>query len=845
VRETRGNYRLIGSAASIAATMLVAVVISFKGGAMAQSGEPASVATCSTTAVKLSNQNSFPIWIGENVTAGTLLVPPGNNWELAPSGSLSLCLPADWTSGTFWARTECDFNGTFGQDPDHDYVDCTSQSDCCTTGNTCAPTGNQTLNNHICYGGKCVIDCSSGTGTNGACASAPNPLPNSVCVAAAGSAAPYFSGGSFCSFTGGVCKTGDCGTGLWQCQGAWQNTVQTSPSASPTPTPVPADFGPETPASQFEITDASGADSGNGAATYDVTNLAGYNNPIAITVTNQGTGAAGECVSTACNTDLNSICPSLLQVIEPPTGSGSCGGGSCATGACEACPTGADAASCSNGFTCVIGCNGPGKLCGANYPSPVSAPGVAYLECTTPIPSGSVHGIPFSADGSEYRDMYDAANDSGVVSSGNVGVTMFSGNQGTPTCWGDIDCAPGEECLIGPAATGIAGLPSYVGICATQNGGGAPIVQSPANCASTADEGKNCGGYDKSPAYTCVAATAVSTGVACLPAYNPPTVGLGTFDSISGFFEGIGAPLNPEWEAASLWAAGNGTTAGPTPYYETFSNACPHQYAWTYDDHTGGLACNGYPIALTVAFGQLSGSPTATPTSSSTPGATPTATVTETATATATATASETTTATPTPTETATPTQTATASASATTTATATSTSTSTATATLTPTSTSTSTATATATTTATPTATPTPSGRPTPRCTPNIWLSTNPGGTLAFPQLSVGQSVSETLTVTNNEPAGKLALKGTIVNAKAEGLSVIGGSCVKKKLHAGQSCTYQIRLKARKANQGKAISTPFNIVGTFGAGVCPTGDVQSVSVTLAGNIKAAREQSP
>lgn len=836
MRGTRGSYRLVGSAASIAAAILVAVVISFKGGAMAQSGEPASVATCGTTAVKLSNQNkTFSIWIGENVTGGALLLPPGNNWQLPPGGSLTLCLPGDWTSGTFWARTECDFSGTFGQDPDNDYVDCTSQSDCCTTGNPCAQTGNQTLNNHICYGGKCVIDCSSGTGTNGACKTATNPLPKSVCVAAAGSAAGYFSGGSFCSFIGGVCKTGDCGTGLWQCQGAWQNTVlpSASPGASVTPTavstPLAADVGPETPASQFEITDASAADGGNGAATYDVTNLAGYNNPIAITVTNPGTGAAGACVSTACNTDLNSVCPSLLQVIEPPAGSGSCGGGSCATGACEACPSGADPASCSGGFTCVIGCDGPGKLCGANYPSPVSAPGVADLECTTAIPSGSVHGVPFSADGSEYRDMYDAANDSGVVSASHFGVTMFSGNQGTPTCWGDIDCAPGEECLIGPTATGIAGLPSYVGICATPNGGGTPIVQSPTNCASVSDEGKNCGGYDNSPVYTCVAATGVSTGVACLPAYNPPTIGLGTYDSISRFFDGIGAPINPEWEAAALWAAGNGTTAGGTPYYETFSNACPHQYAWTYDDHTGGLACNGYPIALTVAFGQLSASASATPTATPTPAATATATETMTATASATATA------TATPTETITPTQTPTASASATTTATATPTATATAS----------STSTGTATATATPTPTATPSGRPTPHCTPNVWLSTTPAATLAFPRLSVGQSETETLTVTNGEPAGKLALKGTIVNGRAEGLSVTGGSCINRRLHAGKSCTYQIRLKGRKANQGKAISTQFHIVGTFGAGVCPAGDVQSVSVTLAGNVKAAREQSP
>ena len=105
-------------------------------------------------------------------------------------------------------------------------------------------------------------------------------------------------------------------------------------------------------------------------------------------------------------------------------------------------------------MTCVIGCGAPGKLCGSNYPSPVSAPGVASLECDTTIP-----GFDDAPELAQYRDMYDAANDSGIAVPSPIGVTMFSGNQGTPTCWGDIDCAPGETCLIGPAQTGISGLP--------------------------------------------------------------------------------------------------------------------------------------------------------------------------------------------------------------------------------------------------------------------------------------------------------------------------------------------------------------------------------------------------
>ena len=802
--------------------------------AFAQQTQPAGVPTCTSTSVTLSNQNPYPIWIGENVSTGSILFP-GNtaNWELDSGDSKSVCIPADWTSGIFWARTECNFAGTFGQDSN--YVDCTSTSQC-----------SQTPNPHVCYGGKCVIDCSTSTGTNGSCSA----LTNSVCVGAAGSSGGTYTAGSFCGFAGGVCRTGDCGSGLYQCQGTWDGNT--------------ADQGPGTPATQFEITDNSAADGGSGAASYDVTNLAGYNIPISVSLDFSPSGPTTDpaCYATSCNTDLNTICPSLLQVIEPPTASPtstvSCGGGYCQSGACETCPSGGGS-SCLGGMTCVIGCGAPGKLCGSNYPSPVSAPGVSSLRCDSAISSGSVHGIPFISDGSQYRDMYDAANDSGVVSSSHVGVTMFSGNQGTPTCWGDIDCAPGESCLIGPTNSGIAGLPSYVGICATSNPMGTPIGLPVTDCNSTSDIGNNCGGYPSSPVYSCVAATGVSTGVACLPAFDPPTSGLGTFDSSSGFFDGTGAPLNPEWEAAALWASGNGQDRGKKPYYETFSNACPHQYAWTYDDHTGGLACNGYPLAFTVTFGAFSSSsatptpsPTATTTASATASPTPTATATHTrtatptATATATSTPTSTSTTTATSTATATPTSTATSSATSTVTATSSTTPTATATATstasLTPTATATITATPTLTATPTtaPTLTPSPSSTATPGCVFNVYLTTNPGGTLAFGDVTIKKSVTLPLTVKNNEPVGSLDLTSSIMGGNANDFSVTGGSCrTINRLRPGQTCNYQVRLKPKGKLLG-AVNTNLEITGKFRQGVCPAGDVQSVTVNLAGFVNAA-----
>jgi hypothetical protein len=558
VGNSSGKFRLGAWLKVAAVVMLVAAIaqITAQPTAMAQS--------CTGSSVTLKNQNSFPIWLGETVTTTyPILTPPGNDWEINANGSVSLCVPANWSSGVFWARTECDFADTFGHDPG--YVACTSNRGCSA--------------NHFCYGGMCMIDCSS-TGTKGNCSALGSRGSNNpICVAGGPT-------GNFCGYTSGVvCRTGDCGNGLYQCQGTWNGTTTQTTSG--------------TPVSLFEITTSGGVPN------YDESNASGYNNPIDVSVS----GAGALCSSVACGTDLNASCPSLLQIIEPPTStvsSISCGSGQyCQTGTCEACPTLASPAACVGGKTCVIGCNQPSALCGSSFPPPVYAPGIADLECTTAIPSGTVHGVSFTADGSQYQDMYLAKNASGAVTMSNKGTAMFSGNQGTPTCWGDLDCNPNQVCVLGSAATGIAGLPSYVGICALPaSGGGMPTINNAsANCASTADLGKGCGGYSSSGVYTCVAATNVNPGVACLPAFNPATVGLGTYNSISSLFTGVAAPLNPEWEATAFWAAGNGSSAGTTPFYETFSNACPNQYAWQYDDHAGGLSCTGN-TAFTVTFGQ-------------------------------------------------------------------------------------------------------------------------------------------------------------------------------------------------------------------------------------------------
>jgi hypothetical protein len=97
------------------------------------------------------NENSYPIWLGEgyqgsgNLNAN-IIAPPGNNWEMAANSSFALCMPPGW-SGRFWPRTECNFTTPYSHDPG--YKSCTSTSQC--------------SSGHICLGGKCLLNCSTGS----------------------------------------------------------------------------------------------------------------------------------------------------------------------------------------------------------------------------------------------------------------------------------------------------------------------------------------------------------------------------------------------------------------------------------------------------------------------------------------------------------------------------------------------------------------------------------------------------------------------------------------------------------------------------------------------------------
>jgi hypothetical protein len=94
---------------------------------------------------------------------------------------------------------------------------------------------------------------------------------------------------------------------------------------------------------------------------------------------------------------------------------------------------------------------------------------------------------------------------------------------------------------------------------------------------------------------------------------------------------------------------------------------------------------------------------------------------------------------------------------------------------------------------------------------------------------------------VTNIEPLGSLNLTETIMGGNANGdFSVKGGSCrTINRLKPGHTCSYQVTLKPKGKVLG-AVNANLQVTGTFRQGVCPAGDVQSVSVNLAGFVNAA-----
>jgi hypothetical protein len=379
--------------------------------------------------------------------------------------------------------------------------------------------------------------------------------------------------------------------------------------------------------------------------------------------------------------------------------------------------------------------------------------------------------------------MYEAANKSGKVDSSHLGTAMSSQNQGNPTCWSDpdyananIDCAPDQVCDTKDFSK--LGFPTGVGVCVYKKnatppgdtGGLAPET----NCGAGAVQGAACGGYysnyTDALGYTCQSVTINSGG----------HVNQSTMACLPDMVAGLGIYETPISSGAPLYT---GTGSELNPEWQAAA-----QWA-TGNGTTPGLPFYEYfskacPRAYAWTYDDNAGGLSC---NSSAPGGKnknvsftiefgPKSEPPE-----------------PTPTATATPSP------------------------------------------TPTPTSTPTPTPTPTPdpsgvHCTPNVYLSTNPAGTLAFGDVQVGKSVTLPLMVMNNEPAGTLNLTAKIRNREAEDFAVTGGTCTTgKKLNAGETCTYTLKLKGDTLDPGAAVSTDFVVTGSFGPGVCPGGDIQSV----------------
>jgi Thaumatin family len=876
VGDLRGKFRVRAwNTVAVAAVMILcgASGVALSGPAPARepaSNSPTPPAICASGQNQFTFQNNSkaPLWLGETVSgASNVAVPIGGSssdpWRIDVGQSLSVCTTPAWSSGRFWARTDCDFVDSYqsGGTPTDTtprpgaFTTCHVSTDCDALATTTGLT-------YDCIGGACMVDCTTAYQNNH---SNPTmyPAPNTWCGENMG--APGETNGNpnnataictnnnpwntstnplyYCSYpSGDVCKTGDC-DGLYQCEGTWTvggvaAAIQQSGQA---------------PATLFEPTSNSATN-----VNYDVSNVSGYNLPITVAIwPAQSVTGANNCFEPKCVSDLNLTCPRSLRVTAAPGADGTipCGGSHCTSGICQDCQTG-DPNCGSNHKTCVLGCNDPGDQCLWLRNAGFDNTWQSSCSSQVPAPTSTPQWTP---DGSTYLDMYAASNQSKNVDPDHFETAMASPNQANATCWSDpnspnpnLDCPPGQLCDTTDVAS--LGFPANVGVClypkstapAAFVGGLTPFK----DCSQASQEGNACGnysGYLESLGYTChqvkitvggwtnTSNPTGTAGFACVPpvgsvqsspcpggdgegANAQEGVGLGCYDAPSGLaalYSGSGGPSNPEWNAAALWASGNGSSAGAKPFYEYFSQACPYIYGWTYDDVAGGFSCltsgqggNNQTVNFLVSFGLASPRPTATPT------ATPTSTATATATAT--------------------PTASPTSSATATATATATPTATITASATPTPTPTATPTSTASATATATPTATPTPSS--TVHCTPNFFMY-SPSGTTVFPSLAYPNGATRHVSIYNGAGA-TLTLRAKFKTGPTADFRITGGSCTtNNKLQNESTCDYLVTFKPLRKQAAGAVVSNLVVKGAFNSGVCPAGDHQKATVELQANV--------
>lgn len=342
-----------------------------------------------------------------------------------------------------------------------------------------------------------------------------------------------------------------------------------------------------------------------GTGNYDVSLVNGYN--VGLRVDVDGTC---ERNTAGCQSDLAQICPTALQLTEPPvrrtssiTGQIPCGEGFCATGSCV-------------DNLCVVGCLSPSDACLQQTNS------VTALRCSTSIPVTSTQRsnraprdrmAAAQAETATYLDMYLVKNFAGQDASGHQytgdGIAMASANQGTPTCFNDADCPVRlPSCVTDGFQPGIT-VPQGTGVCVNPATGGTNNSYRDANITcSASNKGAACSGYAITGfadglGYTCQPVNytisvnnVVDTAYVCLP---PTTSGLGTKQTAGdlSLYDAGGGLFNDAWLTAAKLAGG-----GDEGFHEIFKQACPFAYSWQYDDIAADYGCNDDLTSFNVTF---------------------------------------------------------------------------------------------------------------------------------------------------------------------------------------------------------------------------------------------------
>lgn len=493
-------------------------------------GPAAAQSTCGTGqyTYTFTNYCSVPIWIGQTAAASNSQsyppqYPEAGNWTLAPA--------------------------------------CTSQNaaQVCGSGQTCT-------------NGQCTCKTDADCPGSAPCVSGLCSTSNLFCLP------QTWTSGTFRPRTGcSVPSTGNLNCATGQCTPAKATNGLLDCGVGIT--------SPTNPVTQFEVTSTAAT------VNYDVSIVAGYN------VETQATTLGGSwvppgvastdpqaCLSAGCTSDLNSTCPSNLQVTS--------GGVSGCLDPCTQCQRTAPNGSTPNATI---------------YAALMCASAITTgSPATTTLCNGNTGGAP------TYQDMYCAQNFADTTAN-----TQASSNQGTPTAFAQSDCFPGTTFVIPTYPSGYA-PPSGQGVCLYTTPPQSTIPGfndygwsdfpsgTTKNCSTLAD-GTACGGYLTGQAdqggtgyytnamgYTCrtvtypISQSQTQAAHLCLP---PTTSGLGTctFDTLNQkpLYSGVGGVTNASWLTAGLQAGG-----GTTPYYSTFRAACGQAYAWQYDDAASGFACS-------------------------------------------------------------------------------------------------------------------------------------------------------------------------------------------------------------------------------------------------------------